>query len=131
MLVLPDEASRNGSNRVCVGTAVAPVRGRRQRGHPRFWTRLVIARRHQPALTGDGGQNVTKLRQTRRDWTSNNLEDTSAIRDSLPDLSTPLANADPELRRRVYDAFQFGIGTRPQHPPCTTEGARIERLQHC
>jgi hypothetical protein len=28
---------------------------------------------------------------------------------SLPDLSTPLANADPELRRRVYKAFQFDI----------------------
>jgi hypothetical protein len=37
------------------------------------------------------------------------LEATSNVLDSLPDLSTPLAKADPELRRRVYEAFQFGI----------------------
>ena len=37
------------------------------------------------------------------------LEATSNVLDSLPDLSTPPAKADPELRRRVYDAFQFGI----------------------
>ena len=29
--------------------------------------------------------------------------------DSLPDLSKPLAKADPELRRSVYEAFQPGI----------------------
>lgn len=32
-----------------------------------------------------------------------------AVLDSLPDLSKPLAKADPELRRSVYEAFQFGI----------------------
>ncbi len=42
----------------------------------------------------------------------------------LPDLSNPLAKVDPELRRSVYEAFQFGIELD------TTEGARIERLQH-
>jgi hypothetical protein len=31
------------------------------------------------------------------------------VLDSLPDLSKPLAKADPELRRSVYEAFRPGI----------------------
>ena len=37
------------------------------------------------------------------------LDEACAVLDSLPDLSKPLAKADPELRRSVYEAFQFGI----------------------
>ena len=29
--------------------------------------------------------------------------------DSLPDLGKPLAKADPELRRQVYEAFHFAV----------------------
>lgn len=29
--------------------------------------------------------------------------------DALPDLLAPLVKADPELRRRVFEAFQFGV----------------------
>jgi hypothetical protein len=27
----------------------------------------------------------------------------------LPNISAPLAKADPELRRRVFEALQFGV----------------------
>ena len=37
------------------------------------------------------------------------LEDACAVLDSLPDLAKPLAKADPELRRQVYEAFQFAV----------------------
>lgn len=37
------------------------------------------------------------------------LEHACAVLDSLPDLAKPLANADPELRREVYEAFQFAV----------------------
>jgi hypothetical protein len=37
------------------------------------------------------------------------LEDACAVLDSLPDLGKPLAKADPELRRQVYEAFHFAV----------------------
>jgi hypothetical protein len=35
------------------------------------------------------------------------VDEACAVLEALPDLSKPLANADPELRRRVSDAFQL------------------------
>jgi hypothetical protein len=37
------------------------------------------------------------------------FEEACAILDSLPDLSEALAAADPELRRRVFDAFRLSV----------------------
>lgn len=37
------------------------------------------------------------------------LNDACAILDALPDLSAALAAADPQLRRRVYQAFRLAI----------------------
>jgi hypothetical protein len=36
-------------------------------------------------------------------------DEACTVLDALPDLSKPLAKANPELRRSVYEAFRFGI----------------------
>ena len=38
-----------------------------------------------------------------------NLDDACAMFGALPDLAAPLAKADPELRRRVFEAFHFSV----------------------
>jgi hypothetical protein len=37
------------------------------------------------------------------------LDHACAILGGLPDLSRPLAEADPELRRQIYERFQFSV----------------------
>jgi hypothetical protein len=44
-----------------------------------------------------------------RQRTTLDLDDACAILEALPDLGKPLAEADPELRRYVYEAFQFAV----------------------
>ena len=44
------------------------------------------------------------------------LEDACAVLDSLPDLGKPLAKADPELRRQVYEAFHFAVELERNKP---------------
>ncbi len=62
-----------------------------------------LAERHETETA------LARLDLQQQESTVLDLEATSGVLDLLPDLSTPLANADPELRRRVYEAFQFGI----------------------
>ena len=37
------------------------------------------------------------------------VDDACEILDSLPDLTEALAATDPELRRRVFDAFRLSV----------------------
>jgi hypothetical protein len=37
------------------------------------------------------------------------VDDACAVLDGLPDLSDALARAEPELRRRVFDAFRLSV----------------------
>jgi site-specific DNA recombinase len=64
------------------------------------------------SLKGERQQSETALAQLdllQRERIGLDLDEACAVLDSLPDLSKPLAKADPELRRSVYEAFQFGI----------------------
>ena len=64
------------------------------------------------ALKSEQQQSETSLAQLdllQRERIGLDLDEACAVLDSLPDLSKPLAKADPELRRSVYEAFQFGI----------------------
>ena len=72
------------------------------------------------ALKGERHQAETALAQMdlqQRQRTILDLEDACGVLDSLPNLAKPLAKADPELRRRVYEAFHFAVEldrNRPQ-----------------
>jgi site-specific DNA recombinase len=57
------------------------------------------------------------------------IDEACAVLDSLPDLSEPLAEADPKLRHAVYEGLSTAGRDRPKCPANTTEGARLERLQ--
>ncbi len=64
------------------------------------------------ALKDERQQAETALAQLdlqQRERTGIDLDEACAVLDALPDLSKPLAKADPELRRHVYDAFQLAI----------------------
>ncbi len=64
------------------------------------------------ALKNERQQTQTALAQLdlqQREHTGIDLDEACAVLDALPDLSKPLAKADPELRRSVYEAFQFAI----------------------
>ena len=37
------------------------------------------------------------------------LDDAYEVIDALPDLGNPLATADPDTRRSVFDAFRFSV----------------------
>jgi site-specific DNA recombinase len=52
---------------------------------------------------------VATLDLEQRQRTAIDLDDACAILEALPDLGTPLAEADPELRRYIYEAFQFNV----------------------
>ena len=58
------------------------------------------------ALKGERQQSETALAQldlAQRDQIGLDLDEACAVLDSLPDLSKPVAKADPELRRSVYE----------------------------
>lgn len=50
---------------------------------------------------------MTKLEHDRREQARLDIEGACAILDGLPDLGGVLATTDPELRRRVYEAFRL------------------------
>jgi site-specific DNA recombinase len=50
-----------------------------------------------------------ELDDARRTDTAIDLDDACEILDSLPNLTEALAAADPELRRRVFDAFRLAV----------------------
>jgi site-specific DNA recombinase len=52
---------------------------------------------------------LTQLDYQQRERIGIDLNQACALLDGIPDLSKSLAKADPELRRRVYEAFQFSI----------------------
>lgn len=52
----------------------------------------------------------------RRDRTALDIEDACAVLDSLPDLAKTLAKAEPELRRRVYEAFYLAVDSTANTP---------------
>lgn len=72
---------------------------------------VLVSERIQ-SLKSERQQSETALAQLdllQRERIGLDLDEACAVLDSLPDLSKPLAKADPELRRQVYEAFQFGI----------------------
>jgi hypothetical protein len=52
---------------------------------------------------------IAQLEQAQRNGDEFDVEEAVAILDSLPDLSKPLAEADPELRRSVFEAFRLRV----------------------
>jgi site-specific DNA recombinase len=52
---------------------------------------------------------LAALHAAHRERSILDLDDACALLESLPDLAKPLAEADPELRRRVYEAFQLAV----------------------
>lgn len=52
---------------------------------------------------------LAQLDLQQRERTGIDLDEACAVLEALPDLSKPLAKADPELRRHVYDAFQLAV----------------------
>jgi hypothetical protein len=61
---------------------------------------------------------VATLDLEQRQRTALDLDDACAILEALPDLGTPLAEADPELRRYIYEASSStsnSTATRPRY----------------
>ena len=52
------------------------------------------------------GREVRQI-EDRREHAALDVDGACAILDALPDLLQPLAAADPQLRRRLYDAFRL------------------------
>jgi hypothetical protein len=52
---------------------------------------------------------IAKLDHAQRNGDRFDVEEAAAILDSLPDLAKPLAEADPELRRSVFEAFRLRV----------------------
>jgi hypothetical protein len=52
---------------------------------------------------------IDTLEEDRRQRGAVDLEEACAILDSLPNLGKALAAADPQLRRRVYEAFRLAV----------------------
>jgi hypothetical protein len=52
---------------------------------------------------------LAELDGSRNGATSIDVDDACAVLDGLPDLAAALARADPELRRRVFDAFRLSV----------------------
>jgi hypothetical protein len=52
---------------------------------------------------------IAALEEDRRQRGAVDLEEACAILDSLPNLGKALAAADPQLRRRVYEAFRLAV----------------------
>jgi len=52
---------------------------------------------------------IAQLDQAQRNGEGFDVEEAPAVLDSLPDLSKPLAEADPELRRSVFEAFRLRV----------------------
>ena len=79
---------------------------------------VLVGERIQ-ALKGERQQSETALAQLdllQRERIGLDLDEACAVLDSFPDLSKPLAKADPELRRSVHEAFQFGIEPNRDKP---------------
>lgn len=73
---------------------------------------LVLVGERIRALKAEREQTETALATLdleQRQRTVLDLEDACAVLDSLPDFGKPLAKADPELRRQVYEAFHFAV----------------------
>ncbi|MGV1047913.1 MAG: hypothetical protein ACOYD4_05245, partial [Solirubrobacterales bacterium] len=51
---------------------------------------------------------LAQLAQTEREEPID-IEEACAVLDALPDLSKPLAEADPKLRHAVYEAFRLRV----------------------
>jgi site-specific DNA recombinase len=52
---------------------------------------------------------LASIEQTDREDEILPVDEACALLDSLPDLRADLASADPELRRRIYDAFRLAV----------------------
>jgi len=52
---------------------------------------------------------IAALEEDRRQRGAVDLEEACAILDSLPNLGKALAAANPQLRRRVYEAFRLAV----------------------
>ena len=52
---------------------------------------------------------IAQLDHEQRNGEGFDVEEAAAVLDSLPDLSKPLAEADPELRRSVFEAFRLRV----------------------
>jgi Recombinase len=52
---------------------------------------------------------IAQLDQAARNGEGFDVEEAAAVLDSLPDLAKPLAEADPELRRSVFEAFRLRV----------------------
>jgi hypothetical protein len=52
---------------------------------------------------------IAQLDQAQRRVRVFDIEEAAAILDSLPDLTKPLAEADPELRRSIFEAFRLRL----------------------
>jgi hypothetical protein len=57
----------------------------------------------------DAEAAIAALEEDRRQRGAVDLEEAGAILDSLPNLGKALAAADPQLRRRVYEAFRLAV----------------------
>jgi hypothetical protein len=91
----PNEGREAGSDSVCDGSC-------RTHGRQRFGGDGSSVRVHRAASrSADSAPS--------RPRTILDLEDACGVLDSLPNLAKPLAKADPELRRRVYEAFHFAV----------------------
>jgi site-specific DNA recombinase len=75
----------------------------------------------QRALAASEGPTGRRQPQT-------DLDAGCEILDQLPILDDELANADPALRRKVFDVFQLAVEIDKQ-ASATTEGARVQCLQ--
>lgn len=65
--------------------------------------RVLRAEREEAAAA------LAQLEGSRRDDGTVDVDDACAILGALPDLGKPLAEADPELRRAVFDAFRLRV----------------------
>lgn len=109
-----EHESKDGAERKCAGRRLSEVDQRieRQLG--------AIEAGVDPALVGERIRElkverqeveaaIAQLDQAARNGEGFDVEEAAAVLDSLPDLAKPLAEADPELRRSVFEAFRLRV----------------------
>jgi Recombinase len=106
--------SKNGSERERAGSQLGEVDQRIER------QLAAIEAGVDPVLVGERIRElkaerqeieaaIAQLDRAQRDSEGFDVDEAAAILDSMPDLAKPLAEADPELRRSVFEAFRLRV----------------------
>jgi hypothetical protein len=109
-----EQESENGSERERAGRQLGEVDQRieRQLGAIEAGVDPIVVGERIRELKAERQEveaAIAQLDQAARNGKGFDVEEAAAILDSLPDLAKPLAEADPELRRSVFEAFRLRV----------------------